>query len=72
MTKRLWMVPAFAALIGAAACSRGDDANKDTTTVPGTDTVSVPTTVPTTDTVVKTTTTDTIHGSATDTTTRRP
>lgn len=61
------------AAIAATGCKKGDNdaesTTADTTTVPGTDTVSqtVNTVVPTQDTVVKTTTTDTVHGNAPDT-----
>ena len=60
------------AAIAAVGCKKSDTSEgattSDTTTVPGTDTVSqtVNTVVPTTDSVVQTTTTDTIHGDASD------
>ncbi len=59
MKKTVPALVAFAALLGAAACNKGNEKQTaDTTTVPATDTVSGHA-VPTTDTVVKTTTTST-------------
>jgi len=66
--KHLALAVAVAALVGTAACNKDNEkTTADTTTVPGTDTVSGKA-LPTTDTVVKTTTTtkDTIQGEASD------
>lgn len=57
------MAVAVAALVALAACSKADNEQADTTTVPGVDTTAGMA-VPVTDTVVKTTTTDTIQGEA--------
>ncbi|HEX7019251.1 MAG TPA: hypothetical protein VF159_04535 [Gemmatimonadaceae bacterium] len=68
MKKHLTLAVAVAALAATAACNKSNEkTSADTTTVPGTDTVSGKA-LPTTDTVVKTTTTtkDTIQGEASD------
>ena len=54
-------VAALVVLSAISACSKGDNATADTTTIPGVDTTKGMA-MPTTDTVVKTTTTDTIQG----------
>ena len=68
MKKHLALAVAVAALVGTAACNKNNEkTTADTSTVPGTDTVSG-NALPTTDTVVKTTTVtkDTLQGQASD------
>lgn len=68
MKKHLALAVAVAALVGTAACNKNNEkTTADTSTVPGTDTVSGKA-LPTTDTVVKTTTVtrDTLQGEASD------
>lgn len=75
MIKRIFSIAALSMMVAACGgdeAAEGDGAVTDSTsvtTMPGTDTVSMPTVVPTTDSVVTTTTTetDTVAGQATTT-----
>ena len=69
MNRNIGVLVTVAALIGGAACNKGNEkTTADTMKVRGADTVSGGNVVPTTDTIVKktTVTTDTLKGAASD------